>query len=293
MIRVLYILLSFTVSVQSHGSREDYINHGAEHVKINIPRQFFVENINWRRSVEMNNQLKNKCDESTDNYMSFSRAENSLVNTEKLDIYAYEHWFYGMTNGVVVESGAFDGLQFSVSHFFENFANWTSILIEADILNFRRLRDNRLKSISVNCALCDKPNVYHYVPLKGTTGGIYEFMEPDYIKSWQPQIDMNDPHFIDKLIPIQCITFMSLMNLLSIKHINLWILDVEGAEEVILKSINFNEIQIDAIIMETAWSTESKNRNKVNFLIENGYKCTQLKDDAMCIHHSFHPSSKY
>jgi hypothetical protein len=35
MIRVICILLSLTVSVQSHGSREDYINHGAEHVKIN------------------------------------------------------------------------------------------------------------------------------------------------------------------------------------------------------------------------------------------------------------------
>jgi hypothetical protein len=82
--------------------------------------------------------------------------------------------------------------------------------------------------------LCAKPEVYHFVPLKGTTGGIFEFMEKDYIRSWQPQIDMNDPGFVDKLIPVQCITFILLVNLLSIKHINLWILDVEGAEEIIL-----------------------------------------------------------
>ncbi len=38
----------------------------------------------------------------------------------------------GMKNGVIMESGALNGVLFSNSLMFEQFANWTSINVEAD-----------------------------------------------------------------------------------------------------------------------------------------------------------------
>ena len=45
------------------------------------------------------------------------------------DIWAYNNWFYNKANGTILESGALDGLKFSVSHFFEYFAGWHAIHI--------------------------------------------------------------------------------------------------------------------------------------------------------------------
>jgi hypothetical protein len=43
------------------------------------------------------------------------------------DIWLYEKWFYGMSNGVILESGALDGKTYSTSWLFEMFANWTAV----------------------------------------------------------------------------------------------------------------------------------------------------------------------
>jgi hypothetical protein len=43
------------------------------------------------------------------------------------DTWLYENWFYGVTHGIIMESGALNGLLFSTSHMFEHFANWTAI----------------------------------------------------------------------------------------------------------------------------------------------------------------------
>lgn len=51
LIKFLFIFSYVTRVFSSHGTREDYIDHGTEHVKINIPRQFFIDNTNWRKGV--------------------------------------------------------------------------------------------------------------------------------------------------------------------------------------------------------------------------------------------------
>ena len=50
---------------------------------------------------------------------------------DKEDQWLYHHWFYGIVDGIVLESGALDGIKYSNSLFFEKFANWTAIHVEA------------------------------------------------------------------------------------------------------------------------------------------------------------------
>ncbi len=54
-------------------------------------------------------------------YLEISRAQ------DQEDVWLYENWFYGVKDGVIIESGALDGLLFSTSYMFENFANWTAV----------------------------------------------------------------------------------------------------------------------------------------------------------------------
>jgi hypothetical protein len=53
----------------------------------------------------------------------------------KEDIYLYEHYFYGKTHGIILESGALDGLLFSNTWMFETEFSWQVIHIEGTVTN--------------------------------------------------------------------------------------------------------------------------------------------------------------
>ena len=83
------------------------------------------------------------------------------------------------------KSGALDGIRFSNSLFFEKFANWTSLNIEAGERNYKGLVTNRPNAINIQVALCNDVRSLHYVPdLKDVpeVEGIYEFMNISFIR---------------------------------------------------------------------------------------------------------------
>lgn len=218
------------------------------------------------------------------------------------DLYALENWFYGVQNGVVVESGGFDGLQFSTSYLFSKSFGWTSVLIEADIKNYDSMKENRKDAININCALCDSPRTLHYVP-GGTTGGIYEFMNKEFLFGWHKNLwneNTNDGHFLTgspelkDLTSIECVPISTVFSLLELKRIDLWVLDVEGAELAVLESVDWNKISISTIIMEEDGTSPEKNQKKLDVLTRNGFSCRMSASnaDALCTHKSFIPSSK-
>lgn len=174
---------------------------------------------------------------SSKEYVKIARAQ------DQEDVWLYENWFYGIKNGIIVESGALDGLLFSTSYMFENFANWTAIhvgkmfltcrlhrfhsLLEADPMNFYKLKFNRENAINVNGALCSESKLLHYsslgvVPVRG----FIEFMSPSFIKKWHGKI-YNNKTSIDELPTVQCLPMKLLLHELHVKHIDIWILDVE------------------------------------------------------------------
>lgn len=56
-----------------------------------------------------------------DDYTAFSKAQ------DQEDVWLYENWWYGYTNGVILESGALNGDDYSTSFLFEKFASWNAI----------------------------------------------------------------------------------------------------------------------------------------------------------------------
>ena len=59
------------------------------------------------------------------------------------DAFIYEKFFFGYTNGLIMESGALDGVTFSNTFLFDKFANWTAIHVEADPVSYGKLTQNR------------------------------------------------------------------------------------------------------------------------------------------------------
>eukprot|EP01036_Dinobryon_divergens_P036835 gene36835-48039_t len=91
---------------------------------------------------------------------------SAFLAQDKEDRWMLHNLFFGRTNGVILESGALNGMYFSTSYFFEKQLNWTAIHIEADIVNAEQLRNLRGQAINIQAALCDTERVLHYVNSK-------------------------------------------------------------------------------------------------------------------------------
>ena len=160
-------------------------------------------------------------------YSTLSHAQ------DKEDIWLYENAFYGKRRGVIVESGALNGWTFSTSYMFEQFADWKSIHIEADMKNFKYLSKIRPKSTNLNVALCSHDQDVHYVTGRKAVSGIYEFASPAFRTIFYPDILANQTILQDMPI-IKCRAPKDLFDILGLKKgfidIDIWVLDLEGAE---------------------------------------------------------------
>jgi FkbM family methyltransferase len=243
-----------------------------------------TNNKNWRAPGVYSEELA-AVSSSEKHYVDISRAQ------DQEDVWLYENWFYGVKDGVIMESGALDGLLFSTSFMFEVFANWTALHVEADPVNYDNLKGNRINAINVNGALCSEPKLLHYsslgvIPVRG----FIEFMSPSFIKKWHGRI-YNNKTSIDELPTVQCLTAKKLFTELNLKHIDIWILDVEGAEESVLKGVDFSAININAVAMECDEHDVSKNERKTSILEANGFKCELVERNCMCRNVNYRPST--
>ena len=93
-----------------------------------------------------------------------------------------------------------------------------------------------------------EPRLLHYssegvIPVRG----FIEFMSPSFIKKWHGKV-YNNKTKISDLPTVQCLPMKFLLRELNIKHVDLWVLDVEGAEESVLTvcmHITYNKININ------------------------------------------------
>ena len=167
---------------------------------IAYPLKFFEAGTttNWRSQARFSEDIV--AASADGQYKTHSLAQ------DQEDIWLYENWFYGMKDGVIMESGALNGLTFSTSYMFEQFANWTALHVEADPENYKNLRGNREQAVNVHAALCSETKLLHYssfgvIPVRG----FVEFMTESFIKKWHGPI-YNGKVKIEDLPTTQCVS---------------------------------------------------------------------------------------
>jgi hypothetical protein len=100
------------------------------------------------------------------------------------DIFLYETFFYNK-RGVILESGALDGIRFSTTYLFQKLMNWKCIHIEGSPENFKSLVINRPNSLNINATLCEQEQLVHYLSHNGkSVSGIREFMTENLL-AWR------------------------------------------------------------------------------------------------------------
>jgi len=150
---------------------------------------------------------------------------------------------------------------------------------------------NRQQAINIHGALCSEPKLLHYssvgvLPVRG----FIEFMTTSFIKKWHGRI-YNNKTTIDELPTVQCLPMKNLLKELNVKHLDIWILDVEGAEESVLKGTDFGAVNINVVAMECDEHDILKNKRKTDIVEANGFRCTLVERNCMCINSKYKPST--
>ena len=228
----------------------------------------------------------------------FSKKYGRFVsgNTDGEDIDAIERYFWGMSNGIVIELGALDGLSLSVSRALLDIG-WHRILIEGASIWREGLIANSPDAYSFNAAICDQPQLVHY-SRSHATGGIVEFMSDSFramlLRSTtvRPQSEW---HLIPGIDRISCLPLRFILHDIHCHHVNLWILDVEGAEMNILQTVDWENTKFDVIAIETdtAFRPIGYETNVTVYMNDKGYiKDWSLGRNTWYIRHDFNPSGR-
>ena len=182
------------------------------------------------------------------------------------DKYLSNH-FGSKTNGFFVEIGAYDGQSLSNTLRFEMKNNWTGLLIEANLHMFSQKAFVNRNCFAINCCLG-----YTNASLTFTLAGALSSADAVITERHRQRInsvhvDFRNDKTYNKTVTVQCYSLSDLLNVIGIRKVDYFSLDVEGAELYILGSIDWNNIDIDVFTIET-----DQHRDKImSFMKEHGY----------------------
>jgi FkbM family methyltransferase len=193
--------------------------------------------------------------------------ELQFYSQYKQDQYVYEKFFQNKRNGIFVDIGAHDGVTLSNTCFFEKSMGWTGICVEPIPEVYNRLKANRNCLCIQGCIFDDLENV----PFLMITGwaemlsGIVENYDPQHVERIQREINSNGGH--SEVINVKCYNLTQLLLDNHIQHVDYLSIDTEGGEFNILRSIDFNRVDIDVIEVENNYQEPFQ-----EFLEPFGYK---------------------
>ncbi len=192
----------------------------------------------------------------------------------KEDIFLNENIFRNKQNGVYIELGALDGVEYSNTKFFEDSLNWKGILIEPHPEKFKLLQINRPNNFLFNNLVsCHKePLEFRYfVDQCAAVSGVENTLSQHHFDTFFENNNEWFKSLSQNKIFIKPASLTEIVKSTNITHIDLLSLDVEGHEYEVLKSWDFS-IPIDIILIETLGVQPEKDELCREILIKNNYK---------------------
>jgi Methyltransferase FkbM domain len=190
-----------------------------------------------------------KCSTAPDfeSYFALPVQERSRNNEDQAmySLFREHHPDLGGSKGMTfIELGAFNGVQESNSRFFQECLNWTGLLIEANPFKYEELVKNRPNthrmSFAPSCSIRKEANnaTIKFVAQMGTMAGLSLHVRTSG----------------RNVVKVPCGSLGPVIqDIFRGGHVHFFSLDVEGAEPLVLKNIDFSKVFIEAIMVES-WS---------------------------------------
>jgi FkbM family methyltransferase len=178
--------------------------------------------------------------------------------------------FKNKKNGIFVDIGAYDGIKYSNSYFFEKKLNWKGLCIEANPDIYKKLIING-RTKSLNYAVYKDNESIDFIKTKeklDMLSGIKETMSEEHLKRIKKEQQDNNTYDI---IQVQSKSFNTIMIENDIQEIDYLSIDTEGSEYDIVLSIDFEKIKIQVIDIEVNYKN-NKYEQMTEKLKKNNYK---------------------
>jgi FkbM family methyltransferase len=143
--------------------------------------------------------------------------------------------FHGL-DYTVVEMGSMDGRTYSNNYFFEKQLGWRSVNIEPSRISFPQLVKNRPHAINLNIAGCLEEREL-----------LFRERKEDLAVSRLASLSEGEP---GETYSVRCGPISRYLRLVGVERVELFFLDVEGAELTVLQSINFTSLPIHYMVVE-------------------------------------------
>ena len=147
-------------------------------------------------------------------------------------------------NGVFIDIGAYDGITFSNSYFFEKSNNWSGICFEPNPIIFKKLAEVR-NSTLINGGVSIKNDKLTYKRFSGNQelemlSGFSDFFSEEQLTRIEKELD-EEKSSSTEVIEVQTFSLNDLLIEKKTSKIDYCSIDTEGGEFEILKTINFND----------------------------------------------------
>ncbi len=176
--------------------------------------------------------------------------------------------FTHMRNGIFVDVGAYDGVYYSNTLYFEKELGWSGICVEPNPAVFNQLRKNR-NCVCLNYCINEKKSVLQFLSVKGygeMLSGLMDFFDERH----HNRIDkIIEEHGGSKtIIDIPSIPMKDIFEEHSISQVDYFNLDVEGGEMSVLNSIDFSKVKIKIFTIEN----NNRTKDVLRYLNAKGYR---------------------
>jgi FkbM family methyltransferase len=168
-----------------------------------------------------------------------------------------------------VDVGAHDGITFSNTYLFEKKYNWRGMCIEPNPNVFVELKSNR-NCLIENIAVSSEIGSSNFIAIEGHSN-MLSGIESNYSKKHLKRVANEVKSYGQKAetLIVKTNTLKNLFEKHGITRVSFLSIDTEGSELEVLKSIDFNSVEIDFIVIE---NNEQK-RNIKNYLERYNYFC--------------------
>lgn len=188
------------------------------------------------------------------------------------DKFLNEEIFKNKTKGIFIEIGAHDGISFSNTYFFEKYLDWSGICVEPNPNIFEKLVKNRQCYCEQLC-ISNSTGLKQFLKCTGYMlemySGILDNFDPRHLE----RIDNEIAFYGGKkeIILVNCIPLNDLFQKYNLSYVDLLSIDIEGGEKDAIKTIDFDKVTIEIIIIENNFDEHEVR----DFLLSKGY--TYLK----------------